>query len=206
MNPLRSPKDARNSADAKSVRQADGEERGAIPSSHGLADRLMRAAWGGVWLVAFRPTPRFCHGWRRWILKRMGAKIGRGAAIHPSVQIWAPWNLEMGDFAAIGPHVDCYSVDKVTLGPGSVVSQYVHLCTATHDYTSRDLPLRTAPIVVGKEAWICTGAFLGPGVQVGEGAVVGARSAVHKGAVKPWTVVGGNPARFLKERRLTVGE
>lgn len=108
----------------------------------------------------------------------------------------------MGDFAAIGPYADCYSVDKVILGTGSVVSQYAYLCTATHDHSRRDLPLTTAPIIIGKEAWVCADAFLGPGVRVGEGAIVGARSSLHKGAVPPWTIVGGNPARFIKIRQL----
>jgi len=151
--------------------------------------------------LAFRPSPRFLHSWRRGLLRLMGARIGPGANIHASVRIWAPWNLTMGRFACLAPHVDCYNVAPVTLGEHATVSQYSYLCGASHDYTSLALPLTPGPISIGAHAWICADVFVGPGVAVGEGAVVGARSSVYED-VKPWTVVGGNPARYLKPRIL----
>jgi len=61
------------------------------------------------------------------------------------------------------------------------------------------------PIELGARSWIAADVFVGPGVCIGEGAVVGARSAVFRD-VEPWTVVGGNPARFLKRRELQSGK
>jgi len=55
------------------------------------------------------------------------------------------------------------------------------------------------PIVIGSQVWIAADSFIGPGVCIGEGAVIGARSAVFKD-VQGWTVVGGNPAVFIKKR------
>ena len=178
-----------------------GSERKAIPSSFSWQQKAARAIWAVVYLAAFRPSPRFLHGWRRWLLRRMGARIEEGAVIHPSVRIWAPWNLTMHRLACLAPHVDCYNVARVTLGERATVSQYSYLCGATHDYTRLDLPLMPAPISVGAFAWVCADAFIGPGVHVGEGAVVGARSSVYRD-VEPWAVVAGNPARFLKRREL----
>jgi putative colanic acid biosynthesis acetyltransferase WcaF len=131
----------------------------------------------------------------------MGAAIGRGAVVHPSVRIWAPQNLVMLPYSCLGPYVECYNVAPVTIGACATVSQYSHLCAATHDYTDLNLPLVPKPISIGDHAWICADAFIGPGVTVGEGAVVGARSSVFKD-VDPWTSVVGNPARFLKPRAL----
>jgi putative colanic acid biosynthesis acetyltransferase WcaF len=107
----------------------------------------------------------------------------------------------MGEQTALSDDVDCYCVDKVTLGDHVTVSQYAFLCTASHDICSPDMRLVSAPISVGSSAWICAGVFVAPGVTVAEGAVCAARAVVVKD-VPPWTVVGGNPAHFIKSRQL----
>lgn len=108
----------------------------------------------------------------------------------------------MGDHSRMGDHARCYCVDKVSIGAHAMVSQFSYLCSASHDITKRKMPLITAPIHVEDQAWVCADAFVGPGVTVGQGAVVGARAAVFKD-VPPWTVVGGNPAKFIKKREIT---
>lgn len=166
-----------------------------------IANKLSRLVWNVVWLIFFRPTPVIMFGWRRFLLRLFGAKLGRGAKIYPSVRIWAPWNLEMDEYSCISFGVDCYSVDKIKIGQHATVSQYTHLCTATHDpYDSHMKPVQK-PIVIGDNAWICAGVYVGPGVVVGEGAIAGARAVVIKD-VEPWTIVGGNPAKFIKKRVL----
>ena len=166
-----------------------------------LGNKAGRVLWGVVWWFAYRPSPRVLHGWRRLLLRLFGASIGEGAHPYPSARIWAPWNLTMGEGSCIGDYVDCYSVDRVTLEPYATVSQYAFLCTASHDYTVREMPVITAPIRIGRRAWVAADAFVGPGVTIGEGAVVGARTSVYRN-VDPWTVVGGNPARIIKKYEL----
>lgn len=168
------------------------------PSPHSRANQLMRILWRTVWLLAYRPSPKVFHAWRRFLLRVFGAKIAKNAYPHPSVKIWAPWNLEMGSLSCLGPDVDCYCVDKVVIGPRATVSQYSFLCTATHDYRDPRMPLVTAPIVIDEGAWVAADVFIGPGVTIGKGAVVGARSSVYR-TVQPWTVVAGNPARILRK-------
>src|SRR6266481_5278476 len=155
------------------------------PSSHSLGNRLSRALWGLTWLLLFRPSPKILHGWRRWLLRRFGARIGEGAAVHSSVRIWGPWNLEMGPFSCLSPQVDCYAVNTVRIGAYATISQYCFLCTASHDPDTSDMQLTTAPIAIGDHAWVAADAFVGPGVTIGEGAVIGARSTVVKD-VSPW--------------------
>lgn len=161
----------------------------------------MRLVWRTVWLLAYRPSPKVFHGWRRFLLRGFGAKIAKDAYPHPSVKIWAPWNLEMGSLSCLGPYVDCYCVDRVVIGSRATVSQYSFLCTATHEYRVPSRPVVTAPIMIGERAWVAADAFVGPGVTIGEGVVVGARSSVY-GNVEPWTVVAGNPARVIRKYRL----
>ena len=171
-----------------------------FPSPHGCRNRIARLLWGIAWLVLFRPSPRPLHGWRRWVLRCFGAKVGAGVHVYPSARIWAPWLLEMGHHSCLGPLVDCYNVGGVRLGEFATVSQYTYLCGATHDYTLASMPLRPGRIVIGAHAWVAADGFVGPGVVIGEGAVVGARSSVYRD-VPEWMVVAGNPARVVKVRR-----
>jgi len=110
-----------------------------------------------------------------------------------------PWNVEIGDWTAIGEEAILYSLGRITIGARVTVSQRAHLCAGTHDYRKREMPLLRPPIRVEDEAWICAEAFVGPGVLIGQGAVVGARAVVVR-SVAPWTVVAGNPARPIGDR------
>ena len=170
-------------------------------SSLSFRNRCGRVVWGIVWAFLFRPSPRVFHAWRRFLLRLFGAQIGRGVRVYPSARIWAPWNLRMRDHSWLGPDVDCYCVAPVEIGANAVVSQYSYLCTASHDYELPTFPLVAAPIILHAGAWIAADAFIGMGVTIGEGAVVGARASFFKD-VEPWWVVGGNPARVIKRREL----
>ncbi len=162
-------------------------------------NKFARALWGLVWLLLFRPSPILLHAWRRLLLRCFGARIGKRALPYPSARIWAPWNLTMDDDSCISHHVDCYCVDKVYLGQRVTVSQYSFLCTASHNFRKRGMPLVTAPIHIGADAWVTADVFVGPGVRIGEGAVIGARSTVLR-TVPPWTVVAGNPVQEIGPR------
>lgn len=166
----------------------------------GWRNHLMRMLWGAAYWTLFRPTPDVVFWqWRVVVLRLFGARIGHGCKIRSAAKIWAPWHLVMGDRVAIGPSATIYNVDTITLCSKTCVSQGAYLCTASHDITRPGNPLITAPIRVESFAWVAADAFVGMGVTIGEGAVVGARAAVFKD-VEPWTVVGGNPAKFIKKR------
>lgn len=169
------------------------------PSEHGLLNKLARVAWGVVYTLLFRPSPRVFHGWRRLLLRLFGARIGRGAHAHASCRIWAPWNLEMGDHSCLSHYVDCYCVDRVRIGAHATVSQYSYLCTATHDESDPHMRLLTAPITIEDQAWVCADVFVGPGVTIGQGAVVGARSSVFRD-LPAWKVCYGTPAHDVRDR------
>lgn len=163
-------------------------------------NKLARLAWNVIYWLAFRtlPTTLFMP-WRRFLLRLFGAKMGKGTQVYCSARIWAPWNLEMGDYSCLASGVDCYNVDKIIIGPNTTISQKSYLCTASHDICNPKNPLVTSPITIADQAWIAADAFIGMGVNVGQGAVVGARAAVFKD-VAPWTVVGGNPAKAINRR------
>lgn len=166
----------------------------------GLGNKLARALWGIVWLLLYRPSPRPFHGWRRMLLRLFGAKVGKGALAYPSAKIWAPWNLSLGPDCTLGDDVDCYNVAHVKLGAGAVASQRAYLCTASRDIDAPGKPLVTAPIVLADDAWVAAEAYVAPGVSVGEGGVAAARAVVTRD-IAPWTVVAGNPARVIRQRK-----
>ena len=164
-------------------------------------NKIKRLIWNIVSKIFFRPfVSKFFNPWRMFLLKVFGAKIHKTAGAYATCNIWAPWNLELARNAWLGPYVKCYNVSRVIIEENATVSQYSYLCTASHDITDPKHELIAAPIVISKNAWVGADAFIGMGVAVGEGAVVGARAAVFKD-VEPWTVVGGNPAKYLKKRK-----
>lgn len=149
----------------------------------------------------FRLSPRPFFAWRRALLRLFGGQIGRQAHVYPSARIYLPWNLTLGEEASIGEWALIYNLGPVSIGDRATISHRAHLCAGTHDYTNPSLPLLRLPIEIGPQAWICADAFVGPGCKVGEGAIVGAASVVVRD-VLPWQIVGGNPARVIKQRVL----
>ena len=170
-----------------------------------LQNKIARAAWYVVYILLFRPfgTKLFLK-WRLFVLKLFGAKVYWDSGVYASTKIWAPWNLQLGHNAWLGPNVICYNQTMVILEDDVTVSQYGYLCTAGHKTdianTFQD-GLIVSPIIIRKSAWIGTRAYISMGVEIGEEAIVGATASVYKD-VEPWTVVGGNPARFIKKRIL----
>lgn len=146
-----------------------------------------------------RLIPRQFWGVRRWSLRLFGARIGRDVRIHRTVRVAIPWNLTIDDEAAIGDCVQIYNLGQVSIGAQATISQGAHLCAGTHDHRRPDLPLVKCTIKIGRGAWICADAFVGPNVNVGNFAILGARAVVVRD-VAPGLVVVGNPARVVGRR------
>jgi putative colanic acid biosynthesis acetyltransferase WcaF len=157
-----------------------------------------RVAWAVVYPL-FRFSPRPFFGWRVSLLRLFGARVGRNVHVYPSARVTMPWNLEVGEWSSIGEDVLLYDLGKVSIGSRVTISHRAQLCAGTHDYRRLDMPLLKPPIRVGDDAWICANAFVGPGVAVGEGAVVGA-CAVAVRDVPAWSIVAGNPAQVVGRR------
>ena len=168
-------------------------------SPHGLSNRIARAAWSAVQGTVFRFSPRIAHRWRNLLLRLFGAQLHPTARVYPRARVWGPWNLTMGPCATIADDVDCYCVDRITLGERAIVSQYSYLCGATHDFERRSRPLTPRPITIGREVWIAADVFVAPGVTIGDNTVVGARSSVFTD-LPANKVCFGSPARPVRHR------
>lgn len=168
-------------------------------NSFSFNNRLARLVWGTVYLLLFRYSPIPFHGWRSFLLRVFGAKVGHGARVYPKVRIWAPWNIKLGDQCGIANYANLYAQGKIEIGRRTTVSQGVHLCAGTHDYSKPGFPTITKPIYIGSYAWIAAESFIHPGINIGEGCVIGARSVVTKD-MPSWTVCTGHPCIPIKER------
>lgn len=155
--------------------------------------------WWIVQALLLHPSPQALYGWRRFLLRLFGAKIGRGVLLRPSVSVTYPWKLSIGDWSWIGDEVTLYTLGEITIGESAVVSQQCYICTGSHDYTRVTFDLYALPIRIEREAWLATGVFVGPGVTVGRGAIVGARSVALKD-VPAGMICAGNPLKALRPR------
>lgn len=167
--------------------------------SFSFTDRFKRLIWQLAYFTLFKFSPNPFHAWRCFLLRCFGAKIGCGVHVYPHVKIWAPWNLILKDQCGIGNNAILYSQDIIKVGKRAVISQGAHICAGTHDYNQPRLPLVTKPITIGDFAWVATEAFIHPGVNVGDGCVIGARSVVIKD-MPSWMVCAGHPCKPIKER------
>ncbi|MGK6306489.1 putative colanic acid biosynthesis acetyltransferase [Variovorax sp. DT-64] len=173
--------------------------------SFSLRNRLLRAAWNVSWALLASWTPPQMRFWRRFLLKLFGAKLGESSDVRGSARVWYPPHLHLADRALLAERVNCYNMAPITLGRAALVSQGAHLCAGSHDIASETFQLTASPIVIGASAWIAAEAFVGPGVEVGEGAVLGARGVAFR-SLDAWTVYGGNPAKAIKPRVLRTAE
>jgi putative colanic acid biosynthesis acetyltransferase WcaF len=155
--------------------------------------------WWIVQSLFFHTSPQFMYAWRRFLLRLFGAQIGKGVLIRPSVRVTYPWKLSIGDWSWIGDEVTLYSLGDISIESNAVVSQQSYLCTGSHDYRQLSFDLYAVPIRIEAEAWVASQVFIGPGVTVGHGAIVGAASVVLSD-VPAGMICAGNPFKVLRPR------
>ncbi len=162
--------------------------------------KLLRLVWGFVWAVGASWTPPSFWRWRRFLLRLFGASMGEKADVRAGARVWYPPNLVMEDETLLANGVNCYNQAKITVCMGSIVSQGAHLCSGSHDVDRADFAHYALPITIDAGAWIAAEAFVGPGVTVGAGAVLGARGVAFR-SLDPQTIYAGNPAKAIRRRK-----
>jgi putative colanic acid biosynthesis acetyltransferase WcaF len=167
-----------------------------------FGNRMARVAWNVSWLLLYRTSPRPMHGWRSFLLTVFGAKLGPNCHFYPGAKIWAPWNLICEDQVGAADGAEIYNPAPMYFGSHAILSQGAYICGATHDYDDPAFPLLAYSIRIGAYAWICARASVGPGVNVGDGAVLGLASVATRD-LEAWTVYAGSPAVKVKERKQT---
>ena len=139
-------------------------------------EKVVRMIWAMVQGTLFRLSFHDWYAWRAMLLRQFGAKIGKNPRIRRTVVTEIPSNLNLGDDVIIGDGAILYALGPITVGDRVMISQYVHLCAGSHDYRFSSYPQTRPPITIGNDCWIAAGAFIGPGVKIGERCVIGAPS------------------------------
>ena len=162
-------------------------------------EQIGMLVWEYAWAALCVWTPKPLNPWRLWVLQRFGARIEGRPFVHQRARVQVPWNLTLRDRACLGDGAMAYSLGPIEIGERATVAQEAYLCAGTHDFTDPNLPLQTAPIVIGADSFVGARAFVLPGVTVGERAIVGAGSVVSRD-VPAGMIVAGNPARVIRPR------
>ena len=157
-----------------------------------------------LWMLLGQPV--FGCGWlssslRGRVLRVFGARVGTGVVIKPGVQVKYPWFLELGDHCWIGERVWIDNLTAVRIGPNCCVSQGAYLCTGNHDWSEPGFGLMIAPIQLCEGSWAGAKSVLLPGSVLGNYAVAAAGSVIN-GSVPDCQIYAGNPARFVKVRKV----
>ncbi|MBI5663320.1 MAG: acetyltransferase [Ignavibacterium album] len=181
------------------LRYKSTNQKDAFTSPWSLNEVILIRLWNIVWRIFFRLSPKYFRYWRIFLLRLFGAKVDWSAFIYPTAKIYIPWLLTMEGRSCLGPYSEVYNLGPVKIKNFATISQYVYICNGTHDLSDSKLPLMIGDILIGENVFIGAKALILPGIKIGDGAVIGAGSVVTKD-VESYTIVGGNPARFLKKR------
>lgn len=165
------------------------------------AGAVKRLIWYLVNAVFFNSHALLPYSLKASILRIFGAKIGKGVAIKPHVNIKYPWKLTIGDYAWIGEGVWIDNLDQVTIGANACISQGALLLSGNHDYSKSTFDLIIKPIVIEEGAWIGAKSIVTQGVTVGNHAVLTAGSLASSD-LEPFGIYRGNPAVKVKTREI----
>jgi len=157
--------------------------------------------WKTVNRTIFRLLPNYFRGYRRFLLCLFGAKLDKTVSINKRSNIDCPWNLTMGHHSSLDEGTWIYCLDEINIKSRCCIGKDVFLLTGSHDISSEDFSLITKKINIEDGVWLTTGVKVLPGVSIGEFSVAAVGAVVTKD-VEPWTVVGGNPAKFIKKREI----
>jgi acetyltransferase-like isoleucine patch superfamily enzyme len=148
-------------------------------------------------LIANIPSHRI----RLWYYEKiMGFKIGSKSTILMKTVIDCTKGIIIGENVVVNARCRLDNRGTITIGDNVSISSDVIILTADHDMNSSNFSGRNRPVIIDDYVWIGTRAIIMPGVTIGKGAVVAAGSLVTKN-IAPFHVVGGIPAKFIKERK-----
>jgi len=145
---------------------------------------------------------------RRLVFRIILGQIGRGAHIDYGVYFRYPRKIFIGSNVSINKNCGFYASyaikeARIVIGDNVTFGPEVSLFSAGHDYHYLDLPDIAKSIVIENNVWIGGRSVILPGVTIREGAIVAAGSLVTKD-VEAYKIVGGNPAKVIKDRVIQV--
>lgn len=158
---------------------------------------LERILWSIIWNLTIRPFPRAkAKKWEIFVLRLLGAKIGKGCCIYSSAKIFLPRNLIMEDGSTIADYNVITNSHNFILKKGALLSQYSVVYCGTHNIFSDEFESEGDDVILEEYSWVASHCYVGAGVKVGRGARVGASSVIRKN-IPPYSVSYGNPNKII---------
>jgi putative colanic acid biosynthesis acetyltransferase WcaF len=173
-----------------------------VPNTFRRKSKIIVQIWWIVHGTLFSWSPQFLYRWRIFLLRLFGATIGHNVKIRSSVTVTYPWKVKIGDHSWIGDDSVLYSLGDITIGSHVAIAHKVYLNTGGHDYEKKTFDIFSKPVVIEDECWITNDVYVAPGVTIGKGTVVSARSSVLKD-LPPGKICLGTPAQPIKDRPIS---
>lgn len=171
-------------------------------SHHSIRLKILGRIWDIVNVSIFRWNFWFMRPWRVFLLRCFGAQIAWDAAIARTAKIDFPWNLKMGNASTIDNDCWLQCLEPIIIDENAIIGARSSLITGSHNLDSTDFAYTGKQIHIQHHAWVASCSIVRGGVTIHEGGVASLGSVVVKD-IPAWSVYGGNPAKFLKKRKIT---
>lgn len=172
-----------------------------VPASFRGRSKLLIQLWWITQETIFAWSPQVLYRWRVLLLRLFGARIGKDVKIRASVRVTYPWLISVGDYSWIGDECILYSLGKITIGSNVAIAHQVYINTGGHDYQKKTFDIFSKPVIIEDECWITNDVYIAPGVTIGRGTIVSARSSVLK-SLPSGKICVGTPAKPIKDREI----
>ncbi|MGA3170999.1 MAG: acyltransferase [Chthoniobacteraceae bacterium] len=149
------------------------------------------------WLTTMGYIPS--HTIRNFFYRLAGVQLARSSSLHWRARFFSPEHLRIGGHCTLGNDGFYDARDGITIGECVNIAAEVRIYTREHDIDDPFFAETGGPVVIHDYAYIGTRVTIMPGVTIGMGAVVASGAVVTKD-VAPYTLVGGVPAKFIRER------
>lgn len=160
---------------------------------------VKRLLWYYVNALFFKTGLLPVSGFKSFLLRIFGAKVGKGLTIKPGVNIKYPWNLIIGNHVWIGENVWIDNLVNVTIGNNVCISQGAVILTGNHNYKKPSFDLITGGVMINEGAWIGALAVVNPGLTVSTHAVLTTGSVANRN-MDAYSIYQGNPAVKIRDR------
>lgn len=162
---------------------------------------IKRLLWYFCNLVFFRNPFHPVVGFKVFILKVFGAKVGKGVVIKPNVNIKYPWKLSIGNYVWIGEEVWIDNLDVVEIGDNVCISQGALILSGNHHYKKTSFDLIIKPIKIEEGVWIGAKSVVCQGVVCKSHSLLTVNSvATHN--LEAYSIYQGNPAIKIRDRQI----